>query len=851
VNQVLRVAWYCFRATFGRRWGGYLAIILLVGLVGGLAMGAIAGARRTQSSYPRFLASTNPSDLTVSTGLPNSSAASGNDALANKIAHLPGVRRVRDLIAPTIIPLDADGAPRLSLGANLASFGSLDGEFATQDRLAVVQGQMPAQNQADEVVMTANAARLVGVHVGEIVPLGFYTNAQTQRSDFGTPKVVPALRIRARLVGIVVVNNQVVQDDIDQSFGFLVVTPALLREIVAISPAAGAPDEFGLQLDGGSREVPAVERELVTTIPPGLAYEFHLVARVTTQVELAVKPESIALGAFGAIAGLVALVLGAQAISRQLRRGNEDRLALRALGAGPVLTSSDGLIGVGAAVVLGSALAFGVAVGLSPLAPLGPVRPVYPDPGIAVDWTVLGIGFAVLVGGLGAVAVATGWRAAPSRRIRIQNATTGGSSIVRGAVSAGVSVAGAVGVRFALEPGRGRTAVPVRSALMGTALAVTLLVGTLTFASGLHTLISRPALYGWNWTYLLNPSNDVPPQAITQLDRDPDVAAWSGALLSNVEIDGTSVPALVSNETRPRVQPPILSGHGLDAANQIVLGAATLAALHTRVGDTVTLTYGAPDDAPVYVPPTVLHIVGSATFPAVGFTSFISDHTSMGTGALLSLASTPLAFQRALLNPDPTLNGPEMVFVRLRSTVSAVEGRVNLERIAAVANHAFATDRDPEAAGNTVTVLGVQRPAQIVNYKTIGATPVILAGGLALGAIIALALTLVASVRRRRRDLALLKALGFTPRQLRRVVAWQSTVTAAAGIIVGSPVGIVFGRELWTLFARSIDAVPDPTVPVLSVILVGIGALVFANVVAALPGQLAARTPTAFVLRAE
>ncbi|MGA3129109.1 MAG: hypothetical protein ABSD13_20645, partial [Candidatus Korobacteraceae bacterium] len=711
MNQVLRVAWYCFRATFGRRWGGYLAIILLVGLVGGLAMGAIAGARRTQSSYPRFLASTNPSDLTVSTGSPNSSASFGSDALAVKIAHLPGVRRVRDLIAPTIIPLDADGAPRLSLGANLASFGSLDGEFATQDRLAVVRGQMAAQNQADEIVMTANAARLVGVHLGETVPLGFYTNAQTQRSDFGTPKVMPALRIRARLVGIVVVNDQVVQDDIDQSFGFLVVTPALLHEIVAISPAAGAPVEFGLQLNGGSSsEVPAVERELVTTIPPGSAYEFHQVARVTAQVELAVKPESIALGAFGAIAGLVALVLGAQAISRQLRRGNEDRRVLRALGAGPLLTSSDGLIGVGAAVVLGSALAFGVAVGLSPLAPLGPVRPVYPDPGIAVDWTVLGIGFAVLVGGLGAVAVATGWRAAPSRRIRIQNATTGGSSIVRGALSAGVSVAGAVGVRFALEPGRGRTAVPVRSALMGTTLAVTLLVGTFTFASGLHTLISRPALYGWNWTYLLNPSSDVPPQAITQLDRDPDVAAWSGALLSNVEIDGTSVPALVSNETRPRVQPPILSGHGLDAANQIVLGAATLAALHTHVGDTVTVTYGAPDDAPVYVPPTVLHIVGSATFPAVGFTSFISDHTSMGTGALLSLASTPLAFQRALLNPDPTLNGPEMVFVRLLSGVSAVEGRANLERIAAVANHAFATDRDPEAAGNTVTVLGVQRP---------------------------------------------------------------------------------------------------------------------------------------------
>jgi hypothetical protein len=69
--------------------------------------------------------------------------------------------------------------------------------------------------------------------------------------------------------------------------------------------------------------------------------------------------------------------------------------------------------------------------------------------------------------------------------------------------------------------------------------------------------------------------------------------------------------------------------------------------------------------------------------------------------------------------------------------------------------------------------------------------------------------------------------------------------------VVGIPLGIVIGRELWTLFARSINAVPDPTVPVLSVLVVGVGTLVFANLVAALPGRSAARTPAALVLRAE
>jgi ABC-type antimicrobial peptide transport system permease subunit len=76
-------------------------------------------------------------------------------------------------------------------------------------------------------------------------------------------------------------------------------------------------------------------------------------------------------------------------------------------------------------------------------------------------------------------------------------------------------------------------------------------------------------------------------------------------------------------------------------------------------------------------------------------------------------------------------------------------------------------------------------------------------------------------------------------------------VTAAIGVVVGIPLGIIVGRELWTLFARSINAVPDPTVPVISVVLVGLGTFVFANLVAAVPGRIAAKIVTASVLRAE
>jgi len=847
MNQVLRVTWYRFRATFSRRWGGYLAIIVLVGLVGGLAMGAIAGARRTQSSYPTYLASANPSDLNVSIYNPATNGGPG-PPLGSTFARLHGVTRVTEIDAPTIVPLTPDGAPRLATVNPVVTLGSIDGEFSDVDRLAATSGRLADPGRADEIVMTASAARLLGAHVGQAMPLGIYVHSQQALPGFGTPKVPPRIRVPARLVGIVTLDSQVVQDDIDRAYGFIFVTPALLREAGATEPEDVSPEGYGLQLDRGAN-VTTVEQAVIKLIPQQLIYEFHVTSRVVANVELAVKPESVALGAFGAIAALVALVLGIQAISRQLRWGEEDRRVLRALGADPAAAAGDGLVGVIASVVLGSLLALAVAVALSPLSPLGPVRPVYPDPGIAFDATVLGIGAAVLVVGLGSAAFVCSYRAAPHRTQRIREAITRSSSITRGAEAAGVPIAGVVGMRFALEPGRGRTAVPVRSALLGTAMAVALLVATLTFASGLHTLVSTPSLYGWNWTYMLNPTSSVPPGALKLLDHDPDVAAWTGiAAYTSAELDGQTIPFLIS-DPHPTIEPPILSGHGLEGNDQIVLGAATLASLGKHVGDTVTLSLGSPRSAPIYVPPTRLRIVGSATFPAVGYSSFVADHTSMGTGALISTGAIPASFLNAASGPDPNLDGPGLVFVRLRSGVSASGGLANLDRIADAANKIFAAD--PHASGNNVTVLGVQRPVQIVNYKSIGSTPVVLAVGLALGAIIALALTLVASVRHRRRDLALLKALGFTPRQLAGVVAWQSSVTALVGVIVGLPVGIIVGRQLWTLFARNIDAVPDATVPVWSVVLVGLGALIFANLVAALPGQFAARTPTAFVLRAE
>jgi FtsX-like permease family len=192
----------------------------------------------------------------------------------------------------------------------------------------------------------------------------------------------------------------------------------------------------------------------------------------------------------------------------------------------------------------------------------------------------------------------------------------------------------------------------------------------------------------------------------------------------------------------------------------------------------------------------------------------------------------------------------------LSLAISQAAGLGSLQKIASSLRRQLRSPEAAKASGGaslveTVDLLPAQRPAEIVNYKTMGATPEILAGGLAVGAIAGLGLTLIASVRRRRRDLALLKTLGFTRRQLAAAIGWQAFATAALGLVIGMPLGIAAGRWLWLAFAHQLSAVPEPVVPVGTLAIAALAAVALANLVAALPGRTAARTPAATILRAE
>jgi MacB-like periplasmic core domain/FtsX-like permease family len=824
-------AWYRLRSTFRSELSYFLSVILLVGAVGGLALGAIEAARSTESSFSDFVTASRVPQLFVFDGVINPGIgldSAYNPTLLRKLSRLPRVERVESTVELNMGPLTARGIPLANSAIAPVAEASVGGLDVNEDPVAITEGRMADPRSPDEIVVDAASAKALGYHLGEEISVGWVTNAQSSSGNFNPNQPIPVhQRALVKIVGITDGQATTLFQDQDNANGqsIMLFTPALTNKLLA---CCSNDMVSALTLQGGDRHLSAVEAVVKRALPKGLPFVYQESQGVIATANATLRPETIALNVFGGITGIAALLIAGQVISRRVRLRAPDLDIARALGADPPMCLWDGLLGSLGALLVGSLLAGLVAVALSPLGPLGPVRP-FLRVALHPDWTVIGVGITILVVVLGGVAALASFHSLPDRA-RSRSGRFTSSRVTSAATRTGLPPAAVTGVRFALEPGVGRSAVPVRSAILGAILAVTVVVATVTFGSSLNTLVSHPALYGWNWNFDIDGGGglgDIPGQAAAKLlNADPLVQSWTGIYYSALALDGENVPVMGATPGAT-VAPPLLSGHGLQEPNQVVLGASTLRSLHKRLGDTVQVRI--PGARPV-----TLTIVGTATLPPIGVVG--SSHLEMGTGAVLSYRIIPPA-SRDLFESTP---GPNAILVRTKGGNSP----------AALAS-LQAIGRRADIAINGGSVFGVLRPAPILNYGSLGTTPLLLGAALALGAAAALGITLVTSVRRRRHDLAILKTLGFTRGQLATAVAVQASVAAVIGCAIGIPAGIALGRVLWNLFAADINAVPAPTVPGGTVIVIGLLALALAILVATIPGRLAARTTTSQLLRAE
>jgi FtsX-like permease family len=258
---------------------------------------------------------------------------------------------------------------------------------------------------------------------------------------------------------------------------------------------------------------------------------------------------------------------------------------------------------------------------------------------------------------------------------------------------------------------------------------------------------------------------------------------------------------------------------------------------------------------------TLALVAGRVAVPAwrlAGQRPFRPDATGpAGAGSTLAdTAAMRVVGRSALVNADSEGAGD--------GAILTIEGLRRLEPARGSGYGVFyvrhAPGADPEAAhqslrrlpSGTVQVIGLPRPpSNVENLERVGGLPNVLAGLLALLAAAALAHLLVTSVRRRRRDLAILKSLGFVRGQVSAAVAWQATTVAVLALAVGLPLGVALGRWTWSLLIDRVGLGAEPATPGLTLLAGVAGTVLVANLVAAWPGRVAARTSPAVALRSE
>ena len=804
---------------FHARWKGWAVLVLLVGLAGGAVLTAAAGARRTDTAYPRFLVAYKGSDVLVG---PAGERFGGfyDDALAR----LPGVAAIAPIVGLQALPMGPGGK---LVGATVAA--PLDGRFGrTLEVPKMLAGRQPGPDRPGEVMVDQIAARDLHLRVGSRLEMGAITGTGLSHIR----------RLSERVVGIMVDRGSIVPvTDLDKT-PVIITSKALFRELglgyegfdaayVKLRPGETVSD-FSARAQALTRRFPATGGQIFLSDEAAQA----------AAVERSIRPQAVALALFALILAVTALLVVGQVASRLLLAASSDNRILAALGMtrGELLAAA--LVEVGAAAAAGAALACGVAIAASPLMPIGPARLAEPDPGLSIDVALLAAGFAATVALLLARVAWPAWRLASARQPAERDAAgmPGRRSQAAGWLArAGAPVTAVTGVRLALDPGQGRTAVPVRSALAGLVMSVAVVAAAITFGANLLHLVHTPRLYGKNWDVAVDLQfSTITPQRFDSITAHvPGISGWTLGVHGTVQIGRGAhapvVPAIGLTGGRGSLtSPTLLAGRPPRSRNEIVLGTSVLRLLGRHVGQSVPVT------ADGHRQPSA-RIVGRAVFPYFGEGSFTP--TDLGEGAIVTAAT---------LGPQSgaTGNGNGYNFVLVRFAPGP-------RRAAGIADFSRAMNSFCARDEQSTCVVTDQRPNGVTGYARIDSTPEVLAGILAILGLAVLGQLTVTSARRRRHDFAILRTLGLLRRQLTAVTGWQVTTLTGLALLLGLPAGVAAGHWAWGLFAGNAGIPSGAITPVPLVLLMVPAAILAANAIALPSGRHCARLNPAAVLRSE
>lgn len=770
-------------------------LVLLVAVASGTVLTALAGARRGASAMERLQEDTLPAHAAILANTPNFDW--------RPVERLPGVAAV-GFFGPSF---PVEGRPEVYAGPMLG-----DSAMATIERPVVLDGRMFDRGRVDEAVVGAALLEQQHLRLGDELSVVLPTPAElptaAETEDYTGP------RLTVRIVGVI---TSPWWGDATSVY----LSPAVAVRYAPNVARAGDTPPGGLfyanalvRLDGGYAATARLRAQFAAATKRSDVEIIDLSDWRDRQPVQQASFEARCLLAFGAAAFLAALFLLGPVLARSAAAATAELEPLRAVG----LTGGQSVAAAAAAPAVaglaGAVVGAGAAAVASRWFPIGLARWMEPAPGFAPDWLVLGPGLAataLLVAGgaavAGRLALAATRRAAPGRR----------SGVATAAARLRLPVPVVVGTRFALEPGRGRTAVPVRPALVGAVAGVLGLLAALTFARGVSDVSGHPEKFGQTFDLVAWAGDG--DRAVGPVDRLMAALAAEPSVRGAVDErsavatggDGRSSVSLFSYSAGPKPLPTVVTAGRMPAtADEVLLAPRSLRTLAARVGDTVTLTGNRQ---------RTLTVTGTGLVPA-------GPHNTYSDGGWLTGAGY-----------DALFDGWKFRMVLVAAEPGAAD-RINaaLARDPALAPFVFA----PPEPLREVTAL-----------EEVKLLPVLLGGFLALLAVGAVGHALATAVRRREHDLAVLRAMGLTRRQCRWITATQAVVIGLIGLAFGVPLGVAVGRLIWQAVASSTPFEYDPPVALLALLLVGPAALVVVNLLAAWPGHRAARLRIASVLRAD
>jgi FtsX-like permease family len=414
----------------------------------------------------------------------------------------------------------------------------------------------------------------------------------------------------------------------------------------------------------------------------------------------------------------------------------------------------------------------------------------------------------LIVGVLGTWTVATG-----HRRCALGRADAGWTPRL-----AWAPLTVAAGGRLAFGRGEGRVAGPMRSAMVGIALGTIGAIGATFVLVSLDDVVDDPARWGIPWDGQV--TNSDPSQVgdiIDRLGEDDLVDAAAVLEAAIVQAGGEELSGYAFTPPSGDIAPTVRRGRLPQADDEVALGEQSMEDLDVEIGDTLTVDGATDEDDETDEPDVDLVVVGAVVLPTY-------NDPKPALGSVL----TPDGLDRVRRGESL-----RFMLVDFEDDVDEKEGEAHL--------------LDEYGLG----LLGPILPPQLTNLdeaRTVIDALIVFFVALAfVGLLQALAL----SRRRQVTTIAVWRALGFVPRQVRRSVLWQSALVTLVAVGIGVPVGLYVGQVAWRLATQSLGVMDDPSLPVIPAVLALPSALVAAVLLALFPGWLAARGEPARDLRAE